>query len=54
MKEVIYYKIISIDGRDHTISCCDYSESINELIKDNILEDNDSEIVDHIFQEECT
>lgn len=54
MKEVTYYKIISIDGRDYTISCCDYSESINELIKDGSLEDDNQEIINHIFEEECT
>ena len=51
MKQVIYKEIISIDGREYTVSNCDYSESIHELINDNILEDDNQEIVNHIVDD---
>ena len=51
MKQVIYKEIISTDGREYTVSNCDYSESIYELINDNILEDDNQEIVNHIVDD---
>ncbi len=52
MKQVLYRHVISIDGREYTVHSCDYSESINELIQDQILEDNNQEIVDTILQDQ--
>ena len=51
MKQVIYKEIIVIDGREYTVSSCDYSESVNELIYDNILEDDNQDIVNHIVDD---
>jgi len=51
MKQVIYHEIISIDGRDYTVSSCDYSESITSLIADEILEDDNQEIINHIVDD---
>ena len=51
MKQVIYREVISIDGRDYTVSSCDYSESIASLIADEILEDDNQEIINHIVDD---
>ena len=51
MKQVIYKEIIVIDDREYTVSNCDYSESVNELIYDNILEDDNQDIVNHIVDD---
>jgi hypothetical protein len=48
MKQIIYKEIVEINGERYTVSCCDYSESISELIKDRLLYDNNQEIVNHI------
>tara|TARA_R100000329_G_scaffold123714_1_gene102233 strand:+ start:2048 stop:2206 length:159 start_codon:yes stop_codon:yes gene_type:complete len=52
MKQVLYRRVISIDGREYTVHSCDYSESINEQIQDQILEDNNQEIIDTILQDQ--
>jgi len=48
MKQVIYKEIVEIDGISHIILSCDYSESINEAISDEVLQDNNDEIIDYI------
>lgn len=48
MKQVIYKEIVEIDGINHVIVSCDYSESINEAISDEVLQDNNDEIIDYI------
>ena len=50
-KQIIYKEIIEIDGRQYTVSNCDYSESIQELINDNVLEDDAQEIINHIVDD---
>ena len=44
-------EIVEIDGERYTVSCCDYSESISELIKDGVLYGNNQEIVNHIVDD---
>jgi hypothetical protein len=51
MKQIIYKEIISIDDREYTVTTCDYSESINELINDNVLSDDNQDIVNHIIDD---
>ena len=51
MKQVLYRHVISIDGREYTVHNCGL-ESINELIQDQILEDNNQEIIDTILQDQ--
>ena len=51
MKQILLRYVISIDEQDFTAHSCDYSESINELIRDEILEDDNQEIIDHILQD---
>ena len=51
MKQVIYKEVIEIDGRKYTVTTCDYSDSINELIKDQILSDDNQHIVNHIVDD---
>jgi len=48
MKQVIYKEIIEIDGTNYIIVSCDYSESIDEAISDEVLQDNNDEIIDYI------
>jgi len=48
MKQIIYKEIIEIDGTNYIIVSCDYSESINEAISDEILQGNNDEIIDYI------
>ena len=49
MKQIIYKKTISIDDREYIVSIYDYSESINALINDNVLSDDNQDIVDYII-----
>lgn len=51
MKIVTYREVITIDGRDYTVSTCDYSESIAELIADSVIEDDNQEIINHIIDD---
>lgn len=50
-KEVIYKEIICIEGREYTVSTCDYSESIHQLIQDEILGDDNQEIINHVVDD---
>ena len=51
MKQITYTEIVEIDGERYAVSSCDYSESIAELIKDGILNNNNQEIVNHIVDD---
>jgi hypothetical protein len=48
VKQVIYKEIIEIDGEEHIVSTCDYSECINDLNNDFILGPSNQEIIDYI------
>jgi hypothetical protein len=50
-KQIMYKEVIEIDRKQYTISNCDYSESIQELIKDNIIENDNQEIINHIVDD---
>ena len=50
-KQITYKEIINIDGREYMIYICDYSKSINELITDQVIQNNDQNIVDHIIDD---
>lgn len=54
MKQVILKTVVEIDGVQHDISTCDYSESINEAMKDNMLavDCEEQEIVDWVIESE--
>lgn len=51
MREVIYKEIVEIDGRQYTITTCHYSDTIAELIADEIIEDDNQAIIDHIIDD---
>lgn len=51
MKTITYREVVTIDGRDYTVSTCDYSESIAELIADSVIEDDNQEIINHIIDD---
>ena len=48
MKQVIYKEVIEIDGVEYTVMNCDYSETINDLIADQIIPDHNHDIVIYI------
>lgn len=50
-KLIIYKEVIEIDGKEYTVSNCDYSESIQKLIQDQVLEDDNQEIINHIVDD---
>ena len=49
MKEIIYKEIVEIDGQQYVVTSCDYSESIDELIRDEVIEHDSQSIIDHII-----
>ena len=51
IKQIIYKEVIEIDGREYTVFNCDYSESINEAIKDQIIENDNQEIINYIVDD---
>ena len=51
MKQVIYREVITVDDRDYTVSNRDYSESIHQLIQDDVLENDNQEIINHIVDD---
>jgi hypothetical protein len=50
-KQIIYKEIIQINGREYTVTTCDYSDSVNELIQNQIIENNNQEIINHIVDD---
>lgn len=51
MKDVVYKEIVEIDGRQYTITTCHYSDTIAELIADEIIEDDNQAIIDYIIDD---
>ena len=51
MKQIIYKEIIIIDDREYTVANYDYSESINDLINDNVLLEDNQNIVNYIIDD---
>lgn len=45
---VVYKELVTIDGVDYVISNIDFSESVTELIHDDLIESDDSSILDHV------
>ena len=50
-KQIIYKEIIQIDGCEYTVTTCDYSDSVNELIQNQIIENDNQEIINHIVDD---
>lgn len=51
MKDVVYKEIVEIDGRHYTITTCHYSDTIAELIADEVIEDDNQAIIDHVIDD---
>ena len=49
MEQVIYRTVITIDGRDYTITSCDYTDNIKEAIKDGVVDENNHDMIDYIL-----
>jgi rRNA maturation endonuclease Nob1 len=47
-KTVEYEESVIIDGQRYVLSTTDYSAFINRLIRENLLNDNNRDIVDHL------
>ena len=48
MKQIIYKEVIEVDGVEYTVMDRDYSETINELIADQIIPDHNRDIFNYI------
>jgi hypothetical protein len=51
VKSIIYHEIIQVDDHEHVVFEMNYSERINELIKDGIMDDNINDITDYIVDD---
>jgi hypothetical protein len=51
MDQVILRTVITLNGTDFTVKGCDYTQTINDLIKDGIIEENNNEIIDFIIED---
>ncbi|CAB4147251.1 hypothetical protein UFOVP431_21 [uncultured Caudovirales phage] len=47
-RSIVYREIVEIDGVEHKISTCDYTDSINEKIDCGIMSHLDSEVVGYV------
>jgi len=48
-KQIVYKEIIEIDGCEYTITTWDFSDSINNLIQNQIIVNDNQEIINHII-----
>jgi hypothetical protein len=46
---VIYKTVVTIDGCDHVINCCDYSECITTLMEEGECTNEHQDIIDHVL-----
>lgn len=55
MREIAAQIVFIIDGKEHVFKTCDFTECINEAIKDGVIEDenNVDEIMEYIYFERC-
>jgi hypothetical protein len=51
VKSIIYHEIIQVDDHEHVVFEMNYSEKINELIENNIIDDNINDITDYIVDD---
>jgi hypothetical protein len=51
MKKVFYKGIIKIDGQHYVVVSRDYSESIDELICDEVIEPDSQSIIDYVIDD---
>ncbi len=51
MKQVIYKEVIEIDGVEYIVHNCDYSETISNLIDDQVVLNHNMDIVNYIIDD---
>jgi hypothetical protein len=51
VKSIIYHEIIQVDDHEYVVFEMNYSEKINELIENNIIDDNINDITDYIVDD---
>lgn len=51
MKQVTYKEIIVIDGSEYYVSTHEYTDVIDQLIRDSIISDNNQDIINHIVDD---
>lgn len=47
-KSIVYKEVVEIDGVEHAISTCDYTDSINEKIDCGLMPHLHSEVIEYI------
>lgn len=47
-KSIVYKEIVVIDGVEHALSTCDYTDSTNDAIESGALSHLDSEVVEYV------
>jgi hypothetical protein len=50
-KSIVYKEIVEIDGVEHAMSTCDYTESINEKIDCGLMSHLESEVVEYVSED---
>ena len=45
---VTYKELVTIDGVDYVLSTIDFSESVSELIREELIESDDDSILDWV------
>ena len=51
MDQVILRTVITLNGTDFTVNRCDYTQTINDLIEDGLIEENNNEIIDFVIED---
>ena len=52
MDQVVLRTVITLNGTDFTVNRIDYTQTINDLIQDEILRENYHEIIDYIIEDD--
>lgn len=50
-REVIYQETVCIDGRTYVLLSLNYTDSINEQIRDEVIEDENQAIIDSVVDD---
>lgn len=51
MKKIILKTIVEIDGVQHVIKQFDYSHNVDQVIKENEIDDTNADIIDYVQQD---
>lgn len=51
MREIVAKFVVVIDGKEYVHRICDYSESVEQMINDGELEENNQEILEYVYED---